>query len=210
MPPRTSNTHPLRIDTINLMDVPAMVGIPGSMGLTFCPGKVHKGIYGKWDRDLESDIDVIQKWGANIWVNTMEFADMVSVGIDPEEFEISIRRKIPNICYIHFPIVDGSIPDFASSIYWQNCLSPELQNHLRDGKKILIHCRGGLGRTGTIAARLLVDLCIGCDGIDGTCGISAEDAISIVRKCRNGAIENSIQENWISSGSGIDEEGYGN
>ncbi|MCX7101565.1 MAG: hypothetical protein NTX38_08745, partial [Methylobacter sp.] len=65
-------------------------------------------------------------------------------------------------------------------------------------------------RTGTIAARLLVDLCIGCDGIDGTCGISAEDAISIVRKCRNGAIENSIQENWISSGSGIDEEGYGN
>ena len=207
MPPRTSNTHPLRIDTINLIEVPALAGIPGSMGLTFCPGKVHKGIYGKWNRNLESDIEVIQKWGANIWVNTMEFADMVSVGIDPKEFERSIRRKIPNIIYIHFPIFDGSIPDIASSIYWQNCLSPELQNHLRDGKKILIHCRGGLGRTGTIAARLLVDLGIGC-GV--TCRLSAEDAISIVRKCRNGAIENSIQENWISSGSGIDEEGYGN
>ena len=203
MPAKTSNTHPLRIDTINLIDVPALAGIPGSMGLTFCPGKVHKGIYGKWNRNLESDIDVIQKWGANIWVNTMEFADMVSVGIDPEEFERSIRRKIPNICYIHFPIVDGGVPDFESSGYWRDVLSPELQNHLRDGKKILIHCRGGLGRTGTIAARLLVDLCIGCDG-SGTCGISARDAISIVRKCRNGAIENSIQENWISSGSGID------
>ena len=207
MPPRTSNTHPLRIDTINLIEVPALAGIPGSMGLTFCPGKVHKGIYGKWNRNLESDIEVIQKWGANIWVNTMEFADMVSVGIDPKEFERSIRRKIPNIIYIHFPIFDGSIPDIASSIYWQNCLSPELQNHLRDGKKILIHCRGGLGRTGTIAARLLVDLGIGY-GV--TCRLSAEDAISIVRECRNGAIENYIQERWISSGSGIDEEGYGN
>ena len=201
MPAKSSNTHPLRIDTINLIEVPALAGIPGSMGLTFCPGKVHHGIYGKWDRNLETDIEVIQKWGANIWVNTMEISDMVSVGIDPEEFESTIQRKIPNICYIHFPIVDGSIPDFASSIYWQNCLSPELQNHLRDGKKILIHCRGGLGRTGTIAARLLADIGVSC-GI--TCGISAEDAISIVRICRNGAIENSIQEQWISYGSGID------
>ena len=128
---------------------------------------------------------------------------MFSVGIHPEELERAIRRKIPNICYIQFPIIDGGVPDFDSSMYWRDVLSPELQNHLRDGKKILIHCRGGLGRTGTIAARLLVDLCIGCDG-SGTCGISARDAISIVRKCRNGAIENSIQENWISSGSGID------
>ena len=189
--------------------MPALAGIPGSMGLTFCPDKVHHGIYGKWDRDLESDIEVIQKWGANIWVNTMEIADMVSVGIDPEEFESTIQRKIPNICYIHFPIVDGSIPDFVSSIYWLDVLSPDLQNHLRDGKKILIHCRGGLGRTGTIAARLLVDL-VGSGGIDGACGISPEYAMSIVRKCRNGAIENSIQERWISSGYGIDEEGYGN
>ena len=147
---------------------------------------------------------MIQKWGADIWVNTMEFADMVSVGIDPEEFEISIRRKIPNIIYIHFPIIDGGVPDIESSGYWQNYLSPELQNHLRNGKKILIHCRGGLGRTGTIAARLLVDLGVG--GIDGSgnYGISAEDATSIVRKCRNGAIENSTQEKWISYGSGID------
>ena len=208
MPSKTSRTHPLRVDTINLIDVPALAGIPGAMGLTFCPGKVHHGIYGKWDRNLETDIDVIQKWGADIWVNTMEISDMVSVGIDPEEFESTIQRKIPNICYIHFPIIDGGVPDFVSSKYWQDVLSPELQNHLRNGKKILIHCRGGLGRTGTIAARLLVDHGVSCGG--GTCGISVEDAMSIVRKCRNGAIENSTQENWVSLGSGIDEEGYGN
>ena len=139
----------------------------------------------------------MQKWSANIWVNTMEITNMFSVGIHPEELERAIRRKIPNICYIQFPIIDGGVPDFDSSMYWRDVLSQELQMHLRNGKKILIHCRGGLGWTGTIATRLLVDL-VGSDGIDGTCGISAEDAISIVTKCRNGAIKNSIQENWIS------------
>ena len=58
--------------------------------------------------------------------------------------------------------------------------------YLKPGNKILIHCRGGLGRTGTIAARLLVDL-----------GIEPNRAIDIVRGCRVGAIENSYQEQWI-------------
>jgi protein-tyrosine phosphatase len=165
--------------------VPALSGVPGSMGLTFCPGKKHNGIYGAWDRDLEIDILAIKSWGADIWLNTMEIEDMVSVKIDPMTFENSINAA--NISYLHFPIIDGRIPDTDSEVYWKNILSPLLQTHLRNGKKILIHCRGGLGRTGTIAARLLVDL-----------GLDSDDAISIVRNCREGAIENSIQEQWIS------------
>ena len=57
---------------------------------------------------------------------------------------------------------------------------------LSDGHNIVIHCKGGLGRTGTIAARLLVEF-----------GAGPQTAIQSVRKARPGAIENSLQEQYI-------------
>jgi ADP-ribosyl-[dinitrogen reductase] hydrolase len=50
----------------------------------------------------------------------------------------------------------------------------------------LIHCRGGLGYTGMIAARLLVEL-----------GMDAHDAIAAVRRVRPGAIETGAQEQHV-------------
>ena len=47
---------------------------------------------------------------------------------------------------------------------------------------MLLHCRGGLGRAGTIAARLLVEL-----------GVQPDDAIRRVRDAHEGTIENDSQ-----------------
>ena len=49
---------------------------------------------------------------------------------------------------------------------------------LRDGESIVLHCKGGLGRTGMVAARLLVEL-----------GCMPEEAIVAVRQARSGTIE---------------------
>ena len=54
---------------------------------------------------------------------------------------------------------------------------------LRSGRDVLVHCRGGLGRAGTIAARLLIDL-----------GMEPATAIRQVRAVRPGAIETLEQE----------------
>ena len=54
------------------------------------------------------------------------------------------------------------------------------------GCDVLVHCRGGLGRAGTIAARLLVEL-----------GMEPETAIASVRAVRPGAIETSDQEKFV-------------
>lgn len=51
---------------------------------------------------------------------------------------------------------------------------------------MLVHCRGGLGRAGTIAARLLVEL-----------GMQPTEAIAGVRAVRPGAIETSDQEKFV-------------
>ena len=57
---------------------------------------------------------------------------------------------------------------------------------LRGGGDIVVHCKGGLGRAGMIAARLLVEL-----------GMAPEQAIKEVRNVRKGAIETLAQETLI-------------
>ena len=54
------------------------------------------------------------------------------------------------------------------------------------GAEVVIHCLGGLGRTGTIAARILVEF-----------GIEADDAIKAVREARPGAIETVGQAEYV-------------
>ena len=55
-----------------------------------------------------------------------------------------------------------------------------------DGKNLVLHCRGGKGRAGTIAAILLVEF-----------NYNKQEAIDLVRERRKGAIESKEQENFI-------------
>jgi protein-tyrosine phosphatase len=59
---------------------------------------------------------------------------------------------------------------------------------LDDGQGIAIHCRAGLGRSGLVAASLLVRR-----------GVMPANAIQTVRNCRPRAIETADQEAFITS-----------
>lgn len=180
---RTSQTHPLLIDPIALSFYDH--DYSGIIGMTFCPGKQHHSYFSDviWKRDLMTDITSIRTWGAAIWLNLMEDQDLKSVNLDPSYFADAITSS--GFEYIHYPIVDGSIPDSESTIYWHDHLSYRLHDQLRNGQNLLIHCRGGLGRTGMIAARLLVEM-----------GLEPSLAVKTVRIARAGAIENIEQERW--------------
>ena len=172
MPAKTSTTHPLQI---------ASVAVPGggTIGMTFCPGKQQKGAAtGDWKRDLDLDVAVIKAWGAGAVVTLME------------QYELE-RFKVPDLgaavtkagmTWYHLPIRDVDVPDPAFEAAWAS-VGPALRERLAEGGKVLLHCRGGLGRTGTIAARLLVEA-----------GVPADKAIAEVRAARPGAIETKAQE----------------
>ena len=56
---RTSESHPLRITAMNLGDG------RGRVGFSQCPGRIDRyAISGPWRRDLATDLDAIQHWGA--------------------------------------------------------------------------------------------------------------------------------------------------
>jgi ADP-ribosyl-[dinitrogen reductase] hydrolase len=71
------------------------------------------------------------------------------------------------------------MPAFAAMV-------EDLAAALRAGATVVVHCRGGLGRSGTVAAACLVRL-----------GLSHAKAMSAVREARPGAIEVQRQEAWV-------------
>jgi ADP-ribosyl-[dinitrogen reductase] hydrolase len=90
-----------------------------------------------------------------------------------------------NTLWSHLPIVDGSIPDQRIDEKWDTA-GEELRSILRNGSDVLVHCRGGLGRAGTIASRLLIEL-----------GMAPKTAIARVRAVRPGAIETCAQKEYV-------------
>ena len=174
---RTSVSHPLKIATV----VSGISGL-GRVGLTFCPGKYDPhGMSGAWDRDLSRDLDTIRDWGATAVVTLLEHKELTLLRVERLGKEV-LRR---NMLWFHLPIVDVSIPDERFEQEWDTA-GEELRSILRRGSDVLVHCRGGLGRAGTIAARLLIEL-----------GMEPPKAIASVRAVRPGAIETSDQEKFV-------------
>jgi protein-tyrosine phosphatase len=173
---RTSLTHPLQIAA-----VPAGPEF-GRVGITFCPGKYDRhAMSGFWDRDLEFDLDAVRDWGAAAVLTLPEPKELTLLRV--EHLGEGIIRR--NIRWFHLPIVDVSVPDENFEQDW-TIAGAELRSMLRRRLDVLVHCRGGLGRAGTIAARLLIEL-----------GAEPKEAIANVRAVRPGAIETDDQEEFV-------------
>lgn len=171
---RTSITHPLRIDDLPLGN--------GRLGITFCPGKKGESVFGAaWDRDLDLDLDAVKGWGAEAVLSLIEGHEFKMLRVP----ELGEAVKARGIEWLHFPIRDLGIPTDDAMARWV-AISTQLHATLERGGRVLVHCRGGLGRAGTIAALLLVER-----------GGSAPQAISVVRAMRPGAIETEEQERWV-------------
>ena len=174
--PRTSPTHPLQIDAV------AVPEGAGRIGLTICPGMVAGGMSERaWNRDLDQDLAAIKAWGATAVVTL----------IDDYKLEILAVPDLPQkvqalgLEWHHLPIMNRDAPYEDFEERWVTS-GFRLRERLRQGERIVLHCVYGLGRSGMIAARLLVEL-----------GEPPEAAIRRVRAARPGAIETEIQEQHV-------------
>lgn len=154
----------------------------GEVGMTHCPGRNHTdGLGREWTRDLATDLASIKAWGARALVSLIEAHEFAWLGVP----DLATRIRGNRLLWHQLPIPDMCAPgdDFARA--WAEHGARILQ-YLHDGQKIVVHCAGGLGRTGTITARLLVDF-----------GMSPAEGIEIVRRVRPGAIETAAQERYV-------------
>ena len=81
--------------------------------------------------------------------------------------------------YFHTPILDHSAPSPEKLRQIVDLILREVE----EGRKVLIHCAAGLGRTGTVLAAYFI----------ARKRMSAEEAMELVRRLRPGSIED-IQE----------------
>ena len=171
---RTSTTDPLSFSTLQVGS--------GFIGLTICPGKKGTSLYGNdWDRDLGSDVKAIANWGASAVVTIMtdEELRVLSVG------NLGLYVAKFGMEWYQIPVPDTAAPNYETLEQW-NYIRQRIHTRLKRGEKILIHCRGGLGRSGTLAAKILMDK-----------GFSSKEAIERVRVTRPGAIETAEQELYL-------------
>jgi protein tyrosine phosphatase (PTP) superfamily phosphohydrolase (DUF442 family) len=173
---KTSVTDPLQIQSVEVLET------GGLIGMTICPGRKGPSLAGgSWDRDLSLDLEVVRAWQPEIVLALLEDHEYAFLGI-PHFRAAVLRAGLP---WVFAPIVDGGIPSADFRETWTS-LGPQVRAILQRGGRVLIHCRAGLGRTGMLAAMLLVEL-----------GEDAESAIRRVRAARANTIETRAQETYV-------------
>lgn len=127
-------------------------------------GSAQPGLF----TSVEEDMDRLDRLGIKVIVTLTE---KPLAGLDPDRFEV-----------IHFPIDDMGIPTPRSA----SGLCDEVMARLEQNRPVLMHCKGGAGRTGLMLACCLVRL-----------GRAPETAVREVRTVNNAYIQTSTQERFV-------------
>ena len=127
------------------------------------------------------DLRVILDWQARVLVSLIENYEFELLDVS----ELPGKTENLGIRWLHLPIADGCIPDSRFEKAWDST-GKELRQVLTNGGRIVLHGRRGLGRSGTIAARLLVEF-----------GMTPCEAFAAVRRTRPRAIQTSEQEDYV-------------
>jgi len=90
-----------------------------------------------------------------------------------------------DLTLIFFPIEDFSVPGDEALRHWAT-LGPALHQILDTGQTLAVSCQLGAGRSGLMAALLLIER-----------GLEPNEAIALIRRHYSKAIENKKQENWL-------------
>ena len=142
--------------------------------ITPCPGKRR--------RDLGLDLDQIRDYGCTAVLTLVQDHELEMLDV----LDMGSRVAERGMAWLHCPIPDFGPPGGAFESAWVDA-GAQARGILSGGGKLVCHCRGGIGRAGTIASRLLIELGVA----------TPEEALRRVRKARPGAVETWEQESHV-------------
>ena len=151
------------------------IGKKNLLGVSQFPGKNLQNIF-----DLSSfsnDLQIIKKQKVKIVVSLLPDNEKNKLGLD------DLIWSKEEVEYIQFPIGDFSVPPKKKFNELKKLIS-FIKENLVLSKHVLIHCNGGKGRSGMIAALVLK-------------AMKEKDPIKKVREKVIGAIETEEQEIFV-------------
>lgn len=125
----------------------------------------------------------VLSWRPDVVLSLTEAAERAALGAGdlPEQ----VMRA--GIGWIALPVADYGVP--PEGPVWP-VVSARLREVLATGGRVLIHCRGGCGRSGMAALRLMVET-----------GEAPEAALARLRAVRPCAVETADQQAWATRGA---------
>ena len=151
------------------------IGKKNLLGVSQFPGKNLQNIF-----DLSSflkDLQIIKKQKVKIVVSLLPDNEKNKLGLD------DLIWSKEEVEYIQFPINDFSVPPKKKFNELKKLIS-FIKENLMLSKPVLIHCNGGKGRSGMIAALVLK-------------AMKEKDPIKKVREKVIGALETEEQEIFV-------------
>ena len=124
-------------------------GLPGRLGFAPAPGR--------WPRQADPGGDAVQEdlrrlslaCGEVVLVTLLEEGEMERLGLS----DLLDRASRSGFECLWFPIPDGTAP---ANLEETALLVARMLERLAAGRTVIVHCLGGVGRSGTIAACALV------------------------------------------------------
>ena len=146
---------------------------PSSFLLTPCPGTKEVS--------LTDSLKQLKKAGAKAVLSLMLAEEMEKFGVA----DISEKCKELGLEWFHLPIEDDHAPEEAFSVAWDKNRNRILELLEQQGA-VAIHCRGGTGRTGLIAAQLLIET-----------GMPLKEAVEAVQTCKPRSLTLPVHTDYI-------------
>jgi protein-tyrosine phosphatase len=131
-----SEQHPIWPLTVNAEG--------GKLLMTPCPGVKETGV--------EESLKQLQQSGAQAVLTLMSNSELDKNGVA----DLGDRCQAAGLKWYHCPVPDDRAPESEFVDAWANA-SGEVHSLLNQGAGIAIHCKGGSGRTGLIAAQILLE-----------------------------------------------------
>ncbi|KJY81638.1 phosphatase [Vibrio galatheae] len=146
----------------------------GALVLTPCPGT--KGV------DLDTSLNQLKQQGVEAIVTALDSAELVSKDVA----QLGEKAQQLGMQWFQIEIEDDCAPNETFAAKWQQA-SPALHQIVENGGKVAMHCMGGSGRTGLLAAHLLLEK-----------HWPLEKIIQQVQALRPGAFTKPVQVEYIS------------
>lgn len=130
------------------------------------------------------DLTLLREWQPGFAISMTTLAEMVACGagsLGADLQEMGTR-------WVHLPVPDFGIPDPDGDAAWHGASNNAL-SALKGGGRVLIHCKGGCGRSGMAVLRLMI-----------AAGEAPVPALARLRSIRPCAVETDIQMVWAHQG----------
>lgn len=130
--------------------------------------------------DYAGDLAHISEWTPALVISLVTQVEFLQA--DAEDFGQHVQDK--GTRWVHLPIRDFGVPGPEFRETWPE-ISEQARRALLGGGRVLVHCRGGCGRSGMVALRLMIEA-----------GEAPDEALARLRAVRPCAIETDPQMRW--------------